>query len=154
MVCGHCDYTFMQRCQRPSQYHAHILLLDIHTSNPNIWRTRLQLRVEQQTHPTQQHKPQSWEALQALIQAYGDAPTWSTSLGTAWSTLENTTTCDNDIPCVDAVNETREMVVTCKKDIDVGVQRVVIDTSLGDVCGWVAPVLRVLEQWGVRRGGN
>lgn len=179
----HCTPHTPHHHTTPPQYNAHLLLLDIHTSDPCVWRTRLQERVgQQQTH--QSHKPQTWEALQALVQGYGDAPGWSTVIGTAWSTLEGDV--GGDAPLLwgntavsggktsllvgDAVGgraqhaggraqqgeHSMQVVQDTASTRYTGAPRVcrcILDTSVGNVQQWVAPVLSMLEGFQGGSGG-
>lgn len=80
-----CD-VFAPTANAP-QHGARVVLLEVVTSDTNVWRTRLDHRVQQQqradAHTAQlstrsmAHKPQSWAALEALISSYGDALQWS-----------------------------------------------------------------------------
>lgn len=67
------------------QHSARLVLLEVVTSNHDVWRMRLDARVLAQRSTTQDssaphHKPQSWQALQSLVASYGDAPRWSSAV--------------------------------------------------------------------------
>lgn len=55
------------------------MLLEVTTRDHEVWRTRLEHRVQHSMH-SMAHKPQSWHALTTLIASYADAPQWSASV--------------------------------------------------------------------------